>query len=250
MNLQLDLFEILDHIASSPISDLYSAIEKKTNMKVALKLFNYNGEKRLETLMEQKFENQSKLHHECILPFLGHGFYLNNKPFIVTEFMSSVDLSKILESQEDGNPPEWWDMTCRYKTIYGIAAGLKYCARFKILHRDIKPRNIFIDSKHEVKVGDFGFSRKALPMNTALPDSQGHTDDYDSDVSLSQDGYSELDLTKFVGSPFWMAPEMIDANTHYYSFPIDVYSWGIIALQIINGKKYPYDSQIETPSMY
>ena len=81
-------------------------------------------------------------------------------------------------------------------------------SKYKILHRDIKAGNILINSKCEIKVTDFGVSRQF-------------------DISKS------LATTSIIGTPYWMAPEVI--NGKKYSFPADIWSVGVTAIELAEG---------------
>ncbi len=74
----------------------------------------------------------------------------------------------------------------------------------KILHRDLKPQNIFVDSEMNLKVGDFGVSR--------LLDS------------------TQQNCKTSAGSPFYMAPEMVDSQS--YSYKADVWSLGCVIYEV------------------
>ena len=95
-----------------------------------------------------------------------------------------------------------------------IAKALEECEKEKIVHRDIKPDNIFINKNGTFKLGDFGLSRK---MNKS----------------------ASFSLRKSAGPPFYMAPESLGwANkTDYQS---DIYSLGMVMYQLLNDGKIPF----------
>ena len=95
-----------------------------------------------------------------------------------------------------------------------IAKALEECEKEKIVHRDIKPDNIFINKNDTFKLGDFGLSRK---MNKS----------------------AAFSLRKSAGTPFYMAPESLGwANrTDYQS---DIYSLGMVMYQLLNDGKIPF----------
>ena len=115
----------------------------------------------------------------------------------VVEYMDLGDLRSYLVNQ---SPAQFtWDQ--KYNCILGIVRGLVYLHTYKppIIHRDMKSRNVLLDSVKGTKLTDFGESRVA----------------------------EEEDLmTNGIGTYQWMAPEVIQGNS--YGAPADVYSFGII----------------------
>lgn len=93
-----------------------------------------------------------------------------------------------------------------------IIAGLSYCHRYNICHRDLKPENILLDSRHNVKIADFGMA--------ALQPS-GHW------------------LNTSCGSPHYAAPEIIYGR-RYRGDKADIWSCGIILFALLTGY-LPFD---------
>lgn len=92
-----------------------------------------------------------------------------------------------------------------------ICSALEYCGKKKIIHRDIKPDNIFINSFGDFKLGDFGIARQ-LEMTNA---------------NLSQKGTSA-----------YMAPEIFRRET--YNSSVDIYSLGMVLYRLLNGGMLPF----------
>lgn len=92
-----------------------------------------------------------------------------------------------------------------------ICSALEYCGKKKIIHRDIKPDNIFINSFGDFKLGDFGIARQ-LEMTNA---------------NLSQKGTSA-----------YMAPEIFRRET--YNSSVDIYSLGMVLYRLLNGGRLPF----------
>ena len=102
-----------------------------------------------------------------------------------------------------------------------IGTALEVCVEKKLIHRDIKPQNIFVSEEGRYKLGDFGISRKLEKTVSAL----------------SQKGtYS------------YMAPEVYKGDE--YGANVDVYSLGLVLYRLVNGNRLPFFPLAPTPIRY
>jgi len=101
----------------------------------------------------------------------------------------------------------------KYTSILHLARGLEHLHTYHVLHRDLKPGNIGFDAAGTLKIFDFDLAR-VLPKS----DDQDET----------------FQLTAKVGSPRYMAPEVVNGES--YNLKADVYSFGLLAYQILTGK--------------
>ena len=105
-----------------------------------------------------------------------------------------------------------WNDTKKLINIYGIASAMSFLHSHNILHRDLKPQNIFLDDFLYPKIGDFGLSTK-----------------FHSVDSLSYQSISGLK-----GTPVYSAPEVLQDNC--YSKSSDVYAFSFIVFEIITNE--------------
>ncbi|KAK8259435.1 hypothetical protein V6Z11_D13G055400 [Gossypium hirsutum] len=127
---------------------------------------------------------------------------------LVYEFMLNGSLDSHLF---DGERPLEWRV--RYDIAQGLASSLHYLhfeCKSCVLHRDIKASNVLLDSNFNAKLGDFGLAR--IVSHEKAPQS-----------------------TKFGGTLGYMAPEYVSSGTA--SQETDVYSFGIVALEIACGRR-------------
>ncbi|CAI9272118.1 unnamed protein product [Lactuca saligna] len=152
----------------------------------------------------------SNVHHRHLIRLLG---YCSKGPllFLVHEFMDNGSLDQFLYGDKSRNLS--WRQ--RFEIIFGTARGLAYLHEqyhVTIIHRDIKTSNILLDDELQPKIADFGLIR-------LLPEDKTH---------LS---------TKLAGSldSGYVAPEY--AIHGQLSEKVDTYSFGIVVLEIVSGKR-------------
>ncbi|KAH9114965.1 hypothetical protein AeMF1_010984 [Aphanomyces euteiches] len=124
----------------------------------------------------------------------------------VMELMDGGDLKQRL----DHMTAEIFPWSEKYIHIQNIAEGLVYLHSLSIIHRDLKSRNVLLDSKKGTKLTDFGVSKEDLHAT----------------------------MTIGVGTFRWMAPEVIQEQS--YSVAADIYSFGVI-LSELDTHRLPYE---------
>ncbi|KAJ8424934.1 hypothetical protein Cgig2_030890 [Carnegiea gigantea] len=152
----------------------------------------------------------AKLQHKNLVKLLGFCFTSQEK-ILVYEYLQNSSLDKFLL---DSRKKLSFDWQMRFKVIVGIARGLMYLhedSRLKIIHRDLKPSNILLDDAMVPKISDFGLAK------------------------LFEVEETEGDTKRIVGTYGYMAPEYV--MTGHFSTKSDIYSFGIIVLEIVSGQK-------------
>ncbi|KAG8373509.1 hypothetical protein BUALT_Bualt11G0031600 [Buddleja alternifolia] len=186
--------------------DVYKAT-LKTGYIVAVKKLDisYSGAK---ADFESEVSLLSNVHHRNLVRLLGCSSK-RSELLLVYEYMANGSLDRFLYGEKRGVLS--WKQ--RFDIIFGTARGLAYLHEqyhVCIIHRDIKPGNILLDDDFQAKIADFGLAR-------LLPENQSHVS------------------TKFAGTLGYTAPEY--AVHGHLSEKVDTYSFGIVILEIISGRR-------------
>ncbi|KAI3778584.1 hypothetical protein L2E82_07963 [Cichorium intybus] len=162
-------------------------------------------------------ESIGSIHHVNLVRLRGFSAWKSER-LLVYDFMSNGSLDRWIYF---GNRTHLLGWECRKKIILDIAKGLAYlhedCSQ-KIIHLDIKPQNILLDEDFHAKVSDFGLSK------------------------LVDRNQSRQVMTTMRGTPGYMAPEWLSS---IITEKMDVYSFGIVLLEILCGRKNVDRSQPE-----
>ncbi|OHT13125.1 hypothetical protein TRFO_16889 [Tritrichomonas foetus] len=192
-------YQKLETIGEGATSFVYIGIDKKTNTKVAIKEFTeeYMKTENCGFYLHREIAALSTLHHEYLAKFFGAT--KKSPVWVISEFIEQGDLESYIASNK---------LTPIQKTriAFEIAEGMAYLHSMKMIHRDLKTNNILLDSKLEPKIVDFGFTRPIF-----------------------------LTMSMAVGTPIYMAPEVIKSS--YYDYKADVFSYALILSEMISGIK-------------
>ncbi|KAJ0669774.1 putative protein kinase RLK-Pelle-SD-2b family [Helianthus annuus] len=186
----------------------------KDGTKIAVKCLEGLAHVKKSFLAE--VQSIGSIHHVNLVRLRGFCTWKSQR-FLVYDFMSNGSLDSWIYLGVRKCVLEW---ECRKKIIIDIAKGLAYLheeCRQKIVHLDIKPQNILLDSDFSAKVSDFGLSK------------------------LIDKNQSEV-MTNIKGTPGYLAPEW---RSSIITEKVDVYSFGIVLLEILCGRKVLDRSQSE-----
>ena len=204
-----ETYTALNFLGSGGFGEAYLVRSNKTLKNYVMKSINFElltEENRKYTINEAFL--LKKIDHPNIIKFKE--VFEVKKPYnqfnIIMEYAEKGDLNKFLQINIEKKIffPEQLllDWLCQ------ICTALKYLHYKKIIHRDIKPANIFMNSLNQIKLGDFGISK-----------------------NLKTYGFA----SSFVGSTYYMAPEIVDGEN--YSFEADIWALGVTFYELMNLKK-------------
>ncbi|XP_009629972.1 rust resistance kinase Lr10-like [Nicotiana tomentosiformis] len=164
----------------------------------------------------QDFMNEvatiGRIHHVNVVGLVGYCVETTERA-LVYDFMPNGSLDKYITSQE-GSPVLSWQR--KYEIIVGVARGIEYLHRgceIRILHFDIKPHNILLDENFIPKISDFGLAKL-----------------YPTDNSI-------VTLTAARGTIGYVAPELISRSIGAISYKADVYSFGMLLMEMLDLKR-------------
>ena len=214
-------YEILQVLGGGGFSKVLK-VKSKTNFGIyAMKKVDMVNIVKEQDLSQKYFENEvlflKKLNHPNIIKcynIFQEGQYL----YFIMEFMNNGDL----ESYNKGNismrvkipEPKLWDI------FYKCLSGLDYIHKKKIVHRDIKLQNLFLDDQFNVKIGDFNIS--------AVIDKYAAMEFADNQQQIN----NLMNENTTLGTRDYQAPEI---GRREYDQKVDVYSMGVSFYELCYG---------------
>ncbi|XP_078083114.1 serine/threonine-protein kinase TAO3 isoform X2 [Mustelus asterias] len=197
-----ELFVDLHEIGHGSFGAVYFARNARTSEVVAVKKMSYSGkqitEKWQDIIKEVKFLRQLK--HPNTIEYKGC-YLKEHTAWMVMEYClgSTSDLLEVHKK-----PLQEVEIAA---ITHGALQGLAYLHSHNLIHRDIKAGNILLTEPGQVKLADFGSASIVSPANS------------------------------FVGTPYWMAPEVILAmDEGQYDGKVDVWSLGITSIELAERK--------------
>ncbi|KAJ9679749.1 hypothetical protein PVL29_021609 [Vitis rotundifolia] len=170
-----------------------------------------------------------RIHHVNVVRLVGFCIQ-RSKWALIYDYMPNGSLDKFVFLDKGNNIPLSWERL--YKIALGVGRGIEYLHQgcdMQILHFDIKPHNILLDEDFTPKVSDFGLAKL-----------------YSTDESI-------VSVTAVRGTLGYIAPELFYKNIGGVSFKADVYSFGMLLLEMVGKRKNvnafaEHSSQIYFPS--
>lgn len=197
-------------------SVLLAYLESNHEQKVALKKIPVDyDDNDSQKFFIREVSIMSDLEHPSIIKLIGFSLPSKNDMHfkIYSEYIPNGTLLEALSEDElNDECSKILTPTIRSKIVYGIASAIKCLHKMKIIHRDLKPENIFLDEDYQPVISDFGLSRYCN---------------------------NDLAMTKKLGTPYYMAPELFsedDDDSEPITNKIDVYAFSLTLLSMFSTK--------------
>ena len=205
-------YKLIEPVGAGGMAVVYRAWDREENREVAVKVLRseYNDDADFIRRFNMEAQAASKMSHPNIVSIYGVGQDGNSR-YIVMEYVHGRTLKELIRQQGRIEPRRAVQLTLK------ILAAVNCAHKNHVIHRDIKPQNILVDTKGDIKVADFGIARAT---NTTT-----HT--YNSSSSI-------------LGSVHYFSPEQADGQVA--DEKSDLYSVGIVLYEMVTGK-VPFDGE-------
>jgi eukaryotic-like serine/threonine-protein kinase len=201
-------YRIVRKLGSGGMANVYLAEDQELGRRVAIKILNdrHAGDEQFVERFRREAKNAAGLSHANIVSIYDRGEAAEGTYYIAMEYLDGRSLKELIVSRGPAPIPIAIDYTRQ------ILAALRFAHRNGVIHRDIKPHNILVDSEGRVKVTDFGIAR------------------------AEQAGASAQQMTEagsIIGTAQYLSPEQargarVDATS-------DLYSLGIVLYELLTG---------------
>ena len=204
-----DRYRITSRIGTGGMAEVFEANDQVLKRRVAIKIMREDLLKNPDNVV--RFGNEVKacaaMHHPNIIQVFDQGVY-QSRPYMAYEYIKGQTLFEKVEFLTQIPVYEACEIMCQ------LLDAVSYIHKCGIIHRDIKPQNIFYLANGTIKLSDFG-------------------------IAVDQNINETKNEEGIVGSVFYLAPEICKGNPA--TTASDIYSLGITFFQLITGR-LPYET--------
>jgi serine/threonine protein kinase len=197
-------FRIISQLGAGGFGEAFRAWDSQYGVPVVLKRPLAKHLQRPDVLarFDREINRLSELTHPHIVPIIDHGHDSNGLPYLAMRFLPAGSLA-------DRKKPH--PVSFLHRWLPSIAAALDYVHGRGIVHRDVKPANIFFDTESQAYLGDFGIA-KVVDEDLAQ----------ESEHSLTSTG-GEIGTYPYMGPEFFYKPRVLSGVYDQYALAVTVY---------------------------
>ncbi|XP_040989375.1 serine/threonine-protein kinase BLUS1 isoform X3 [Juglans microcarpa x Juglans regia] len=207
-------YTLFEEVGQGVSASVHRALCKPFDEIVAIKILDFERGNCDLNSISREAQTMVLVDHPNVLKS-NCSFVSDHNLWVVMPFMAGGSCLHILKAAY----PDGFEEVVIATILREVLKGLEYLHHHGHIHRDVKAGNILIDARGAIKLGDFGVS-----------------------ACLFDSGDRQRVRNTFVGTPCWMAPEVME-QLHGYDFKADIWSFGITALELAHGhapfSKYP-----------
>ncbi|KAL8200984.1 hypothetical protein R6Q57_012323 [Mikania cordata] len=209
-----DDYSLLEEVGYGASATVYRAIYLPSKDIVAVKCLDLERINSNLDDIRREAQTMSLIDHPNVIRAFC-SFAVNQNLWVVMPFMAEGSCLHLMKSAY----PDGFEEAAIAAILKETLKALEYLHRHGHIHRDVKAGNILLDANGVIKLGDFGVS-----------------------ACMFDTGDRKRSRNTFVGTPCWMAPEVLQPGSGY-DFKADIWSFGITALELAHGhapfSKYP-----------
>ena len=225
-------YKIMSLVAKGGMGAVYKAVHPSLKRLVIIKKLTIRN----NATVKERFKREAQILLDMQSPYIVHLFdYFTEgqSHYIVEEFVDGLSLAQLLDKQVA------LGTELALLIFHDACLSLKFAHARGIVHRDIKPGNILISKRAEVKLADFGIasseSGDELPLTPSADSSSTKVDG-----NLTQSGVT-------LGTPAYMSPEQI-TDSRSVDKRADIYSMGVMLYEMLTGSK-PFPSNLNPETL-